>query len=78
MGVYSFLVTDLDKYLPCLDNNNASNEYYLTQIFEFIPETIVYRVPQKDYIYLKGVNTPEELKEISLLNESIRARKIIE
>jgi bifunctional N-acetylglucosamine-1-phosphate-uridyltransferase/glucosamine-1-phosphate-acetyltransferase GlmU-like protein len=77
MGVYSFLVTDLDKYLPCLDNNNASNEYYLTQIFEFIPETIVYRVPQKDYIYLKGVNTPEELKEISLLNESIRARKII-
>jgi bifunctional N-acetylglucosamine-1-phosphate-uridyltransferase/glucosamine-1-phosphate-acetyltransferase GlmU-like protein len=77
MGVYSFLVTDLDKYLPCLDNNNASHEYYLTQIFEFIPETIVYRVPQENYIYLKGVNTPEELKEICLLNESICARKII-
>jgi len=66
MGVYNFIVKDLENYLHKLDNNNASKEFYLTQIFDFIPETIVYAVFEKDTKFLKGVNNPEELQEISV------------
>lgn len=66
MGVYSFCMDNLKNYLHQLDDNNASKEFYLTQIFDFIPETIVYAVSDKDIKYLKGVNNPEELQEISV------------
>jgi bifunctional UDP-N-acetylglucosamine pyrophosphorylase/glucosamine-1-phosphate N-acetyltransferase len=67
MGLYCFCVTDLQNYLFSLQDNNASNEFYLTQIFDFIPDTFVSIVQKEDIKYLKGVNTPEELQEISVL-----------
>lgn len=67
MGLYCFCVIDLQQFLFQLDDNNASNEFYLTQIFDFIPDTFVSIVQKDDIKYLKGVNTPEELQEISVL-----------
>jgi bifunctional UDP-N-acetylglucosamine pyrophosphorylase / glucosamine-1-phosphate N-acetyltransferase len=67
MGLYCFCIKDLQQFLFQLHDNNASNEFYLTQIFDFIPETKVSIVQNDDIKYLKGVNTPEELAEISVL-----------
>ena len=64
MGIYCFLIGDLHKHLYKLDTDNKSNEYYLTQIFQFIKETMVYQIPQEQIKYLKGVNTPDELADI--------------
>lgn len=67
MGLYCFCIKDLQQYLFQLDDNNASNEFYLTQIFDYIPDTFVSIVRRDDVNFLKGVNTPEELAEISNL-----------
>jgi len=67
MGLYCFCIRDLQQFLFRLDDNNASKEFYLTQIFDFIPDTFVSIVQKENIKYLKGVNTPEELEEITLL-----------
>lgn len=68
-GIYSFYVPLLLEYIDKLDNNNASKEYYLTQIFEILSQNR-YSI---DYTYLKnnreisGVNTKKQLDELEQL-----------
>lgn len=68
-GIYMFNVDLLSKYLPMLTNNNAQNEYYLTDILELIKiqENIpigIVDLPKHKSIELVGVNTKEQLQEL--------------
>lgn len=68
-GVYLFNVDLLRKYIEMVNNNNAQNEYYLTDIFELIKmhEKIdigVVELPSQRGIELTGVNTREQLEEL--------------
>jgi UDP-N-acetylglucosamine diphosphorylase/glucosamine-1-phosphate N-acetyltransferase len=68
-GVYMFNAGLLKKYLSHLTNNNAQNEYYLTDIFEIIKtqENIqigIVDLPKHRGIELVGVNTKEQLEEL--------------
>jgi len=69
-GIYTFNVGLLCKYLPFIQNNNAQNEYYLTDIFEIMINQgdveigLVY-LPAERAIELTGVNTKEQLEELS-------------
>jgi UDP-N-acetylglucosamine diphosphorylase/glucosamine-1-phosphate N-acetyltransferase len=68
-GVYAFDSKILCKYLPLLTNQNAQNEYYLTDIIELIKngEQIhidLYDIPIKQQREITGVNTIEQLIEL--------------
>jgi UDP-N-acetylglucosamine diphosphorylase/glucosamine-1-phosphate N-acetyltransferase len=68
-GVYAFDSTILCKYLPLLTNQNAQNEYYLTDIIELIKngEKIhidLYDIPIKKQLEITGVNTIDQLLEL--------------
>ena len=68
-GVYCFDSQLLCKYLPKLNNNNAQNEYYLTDIFEIIlnnenVDVDVVVLPANKTIEITGINTKEQLEEL--------------
>lgn len=68
-GIYAINTDYLCKHLPCLNNNNSQNEYYLTDIIEIIKreeqiEVGSYEMPQEDQYETTGVNTLEQLKEL--------------
>ena len=68
-GVYAFNNTVLCKYLPLLSNNNAQNEYYLTDVIELIKngENIdidLYNIPNNKQYEIIGINTKEQLEEL--------------
>ena len=73
-GVYAFESAVLCKYLPLLQNKNAQNEFYLTDIIELIKngEQInidLYDMPENKQIQIMGVNTIEQL---TALEEQLR------
>ena len=52
-----------------ISNNNAQNEYYLTDLFEIIRTRThidigMYHLPIDQSIELTGVNTKEQLEEL--------------
>lgn len=61
MGLYTFSVKNLTEAISQLTNDNASGEYYLTQVFDFLDRTRVIILDEKEAVYLRGVNSPEEL-----------------
>jgi UDP-N-acetylglucosamine diphosphorylase/glucosamine-1-phosphate N-acetyltransferase len=68
-GVYAFQIGLLCKYLPMISNNNAQNEYYLTDLFEIVRkhESIdigMFHLPIDKSIELIGINTKEQLEEL--------------
>lgn len=76
-GIYSFDNKILCKYLPNIKNENAQSEYYLTDIIEIIinNEDIIidmYNIPKNKQLEIIGVNTKEQLDDLSnLLIKSI-------
>ncbi len=69
-GIYLFDCLQLCKYLPKLENNNSQGEYYLTDIIRFIYQYEQSRVerlclPIEKQIEIMGVNTPEQLAQLS-------------
>lgn len=69
-GIYYFKADILKKYIPLLLNNNSKKEYYLT---DMIKDTYEYSIGQgitsylldsSENIFIRGVNTPEELREL--------------
>ena len=70
-GIYLFNRQILKDYIPMIDNNNAQNEYYLTDIVKIIKQNtdlLVYTdiIDEYENKYISGVNTPEELLKLEL------------
>jgi bifunctional N-acetylglucosamine-1-phosphate-uridyltransferase/glucosamine-1-phosphate-acetyltransferase GlmU-like protein len=72
-GVYIFNRMTLQAYLPLINNNNAQNEYYLTDIFNYNLDTFIYKIHPQDNFKFHGINTLDDLKECEqfLLNKLI-------
>lgn len=71
-GIYVFDTKILCKYLPYLSNNNAQQEYYLTDIIEIIKknENInidLYNISKENHYQIMGINTREQLLELEKL-----------
>ena len=58
------------QYIEKIDNNNANNEYYLTQIFELIKKDniIIDFCFTNNIQEITGVNTIEQLNKLENLN----------
>lgn len=69
-GVYIIDTNILEKYLPLIDNNNAQNEYYLTDIFNYNLDTFIYKIASEDNYKFHGINTLEDLEECVLIIQS--------
>ena len=75
-GIYAFNSNILCKYLPLIKNNNAQNEYYLTDIIEIIKnnekiDIDMFEISKDKQYELTGVNTPEQLIELHTLLKNI-------
>lgn len=71
-GIYAFNNKSLFEGLKELNNDNAQNEYYITDLVEILKShnKVVKAILVEDYLEVQGVNTVEELKnaEEYLLN----------
>lgn len=67
-GIYCFNCDSLIKYIGLISNNNAQQEYYLTDIFRLMSnqgEQINYMcLSQEEQTQIIGVNTPEQLRDL--------------
>ena len=62
MGIYLFSWENL-QHIFCLNNHNNAHEYYLTDIFRFLPDPAhVWMLAERDTPFFQGINTPEELQ----------------
>lgn len=67
-GVYWVDASDLFNLIPKLKNNNAQNEYYLTDICEMMIEPLhLLNVSKEKQFELINVNTQEDLKKVNEL-----------
>lgn len=66
-GIYCISCELLVKYLPLISNNNKQNEYYLTDIFNFIDRKNITLIQTENYHEVMGINNPEQLKELELI-----------
>ena len=68
-GIYQIKVIDLINLIPLINNNNKSNEYYLTDIIGLMIEhsiPIETFVLEKNLQYeIKNVNTKKDLEELN-------------
>jgi len=68
-GVYVFNAAELFSALHGITNNNAQGEYYLTDVFGICfgkgKKVCAFRVDDPNEI--RGINTPEQLREAELL-----------
>jgi bifunctional UDP-N-acetylglucosamine pyrophosphorylase/glucosamine-1-phosphate N-acetyltransferase len=72
---YCFRTADLFDALRRVTNQNASGEYYITDVFELLLRdgkrvSVVDAVPPEDVL---SVNTPEQLAEVSAILASRNA-----
>jgi len=69
-GIYYFNASVLKTYIPMLSNNNFKKEFYLTDIIKDMYEHSTgkkitsYLLKNEENMVIRGVNTPEELKEL--------------
>lgn len=68
-GIYCVDSQILCSYLPMINNNNAQEEYYLTDVFELIRQhedfvIDVINLPKNKTIEITGVNTKDQLLEL--------------
>ena len=67
-GLYSINFGLLRTYIHLISNNNAQNEYYLTDLFKILINkkyiVEIYEIEQKNNYEILGVNTPEQLKDL--------------
>jgi len=74
-GIYSFKSSVLEKYIPQLSNDNAQQEYYLTDIIAMAKQDGINIEPlEVDEEHFKGVNSKKDLAEA----EEIMQRRIRE
>ena len=63
-GIYIIDSKVLNQKISLIDNNNKQQEYYLTDIFNFIDEkdTSIYQI--KNCNEIAGINTIEQLEQL--------------
>jgi len=68
-GIYIIDCKLLFEAIKTLDTDNAQGEYYLTDIFRYFKENKVSigAIPVKNNIEIAGINTVEQLEEMSVL-----------
>jgi len=63
-GIYAFSKDVIKKYIPLLDNNNAQEEYYLTDIISMAKKDSLKISPLLvDEEHFKGVNSKKDLSD---------------
>jgi bifunctional N-acetylglucosamine-1-phosphate-uridyltransferase/glucosamine-1-phosphate-acetyltransferase GlmU-like protein len=75
VGIYYFSSIILKKYIPMIDNNNAQQEYYLTDIIKLIKNNSninikTYLIDDNYKYQILGVNTQQELEYLENLFKS--------
>ncbi len=60
-GIYSFKTETILNNISKITNNNKQNEYYLTDIFNFIDKKLIDLVYLENKYEVMGVNTPDQL-----------------
>ena len=75
-GIYAVSLKLLYNYVPQIDNNNAQQEYYLTDLFGLLISNRIpiqmYQMPVEHQLQLTGINTKEQLEKLNkLLDELI-------
>ena len=63
-GIYIFDIKKLFEKIPLINNNNNQNEYYLTDVFNFIKKNISIMLTQNSK-EISGINTIDQLEEIN-------------
>jgi bifunctional UDP-N-acetylglucosamine pyrophosphorylase/glucosamine-1-phosphate N-acetyltransferase len=67
-GIYAFSRSILERYIPDLSNDNAQQEYYLTDIIAMAKEDYASIVPLLvDEEHFKGVNSKKDLAEAEVI-----------
>ena len=66
-GIYSFKTETILNNISKITNNNKQNEYYLTDIFNFIDKELIDLVYLENKYEVMGVNTPEQLISLETL-----------
>ena len=66
-GIYSFKSETIYNNISKITNNNKQNEYYLTDIFNFIDKKLIDLVYLENKYEVMGVNTPEQLMSLETL-----------
>jgi len=67
-GIYSFKIETILNNISKITNNNKQNEYYLTDIFNFIDRNNIDLVYLENNYEVMGVNTPEQLLILEDIN----------
>ena len=63
-GIYAFSKSVIEKYIPLLDNNNAQEEYYLTDVVAMAKKDALKIAPLLvDEEHFKGVNSKKDLAD---------------
>lgn len=58
-GIYCFNWSKLAALLPQLTSNNSQNEYYLTEVFDYLEGVMAQDIP--DYLEIIGINDRKQL-----------------
>jgi bifunctional N-acetylglucosamine-1-phosphate-uridyltransferase/glucosamine-1-phosphate-acetyltransferase GlmU-like protein len=66
-GIYCFKNNILLSNIEKINNNNKQNEYYLTDIFNFINRKNIILINTENNYEVMGINNPEQLKELELI-----------
>lgn len=74
-GIYAVSLKLLYNYVPQIDNNNAQQEYYLTDLFGLLVSNRIpiqmYQMPSENQLQLTGVNTKQQLEELNKLLDKL-------
>ena len=75
-GIYLFTGEILKKCVPDIKDNNSKNQFYFTDIIKILYDSNEYRITSvllepEENIFIRGVNTPEELAELENLYNAL-------
>jgi len=75
-GIYAFSKEVIEKYIPLLSNDNAQQEYYLTDVISLAKEDGLSIVPLLvDEEHFKGVNSKKDLADAEeIMQDKIRTK----
>lgn len=68
-GIYQISISNLLRFLPLIDNNNKSKEYYLTDIVKIMKNhnspINFYELSPESHFEIKNVNTQKDLEDLN-------------